>query len=35
MKRLVYSPAALASLEDILAWTIEQFGDDQAERYTG
>ena len=35
MKRIIYAPAALASLEDILTWTIEQFGDDQAERYTG
>ena len=34
MKRLIYSPAALASLEDILSWTIERFGDVQAERYT-
>lgn len=34
MKRLVYAPAALASLEDILAWTIENFGDAQAEHYT-
>ena len=35
MKRIVYAPAALDSLEDILTWTIEQFGDNQAERYTG
>ena len=35
MKRLSYAPAALAGLEDILEWTIEQFGDNQAERYTG
>lgn len=34
MKRIIYAPAALTSLEDILAWTIEQFGDDQAEHYT-
>lgn len=34
MKRLVYAPAALTSLEAILLWTIEQFGDAQAERYT-
>ena len=35
MKRIIYSPASLASLEAILRWTIEQFGDEQAERYTG
>lgn len=35
MKRLIYAPAALARLEDILEWTIERFGDVQAERYTG
>ena len=35
MKRIIYAPAALASLEAILVWTIEQFGDAQAERYTG
>lgn len=33
MKRLIYAPAALASLENIFAWTIEHFGDAQAERY--
>ena len=31
----IYAPAALASLEVILVWTIEQFGDAQAERHTG
>ncbi|MDE0538290.1 MAG: type II toxin-antitoxin system RelE/ParE family toxin [Rhodospirillales bacterium] len=35
MKRIIYAPAALDSLEDLLTWTIEQYGDDQAERYTG
>ena len=35
MKQIVYAPAALDSLEDILNWTIEQFGDDQAARYIG
>ena len=35
MKRIIYSPASLASLEAILRWTIEQFGDEQGERYTG
>ena len=35
MKRIIYAPAALDSLEDILNWTIEQFGDDQAARYIG
>lgn len=34
MKKLVYSPAALASLQDILEWTIERFGDVQAQKYT-
>jgi plasmid stabilization system protein ParE len=34
MKRLVYAPAALASLEDIFAWTIANFGDVQAQQYT-
>lgn len=33
MKRIIYAPAALASLEDILEWTIETFGDDQAQTY--
>ncbi|WP_299441806.1 type II toxin-antitoxin system RelE/ParE family toxin [uncultured Rhodospira sp.] len=33
MKRIMYAPAALASLEDILEWTIETFGDVQAEKY--
>lgn len=35
MKRLIFAPAALASLQDILDWTIMRFGDAQAERYTG
>lgn len=35
MKRIIYSPASLASLEAILRWTIEQSGDEQAERHTG
>jgi len=34
VKRIVYAPAALASLEDILEWTIRAFGDLQAEKYT-
>lgn len=34
MKRIVYAPAALASLQDILEWTIEAFGDAQAQKYT-
>ena len=33
MKRLIYSPAALSSIEDILEWTVETLGDAQAERY--
>ncbi|MEM5580846.1 type II toxin-antitoxin system RelE/ParE family toxin [Roseibium sp. AS2] len=34
MKQLVFSPAALSSLEDILFETIAAFGDAQAERYS-
>ncbi|WP_108260538.1 type II toxin-antitoxin system RelE/ParE family toxin [Mangrovicoccus ximenensis] len=34
MKDIVYAPAALASLQDILEWTIGRHGDAQAERYT-
>jgi len=34
MKRIVYAPAALASLQDILEWTIREFGDAQAQKYT-
>ena len=34
MKRIAYAPAALASLEDILEWTIRAFGDAQAQKYT-
>ena len=33
MKRLIYSPAALSSIEDILEWTVETLGDAQAERH--
>jgi len=31
MKRIVYAPAALASLQDILERTIREFGDAQAQ----
>lgn len=34
MKKLVYTRTALASLEDILDWTIQTFGDAQAADYT-
>lgn len=34
MKRVVYSPAALASLREILTWTIDHFGEAQARRYS-
>ncbi|MCO6188510.1 type II toxin-antitoxin system RelE/ParE family toxin [Rhizobium sp. L1K21] len=33
MKTVVYSPAALARLEDIADYTFEQFGEAQAEAY--
>ena len=34
MKRVEYSPAALASFDDILDYTLENFGMDQAACYT-
>lgn len=33
MKTLVFAPAALDRLTDILAWTAERFGEAQAEAY--
>lgn len=35
MKRLVFAPAALARLDEILDYTLTRFGAEQAERYTG
>ncbi len=34
MKTIVYAPAALSSLADILEYTIEKFGGAQADVYT-
>lgn len=34
MKRVVFAPAALASFDDILRYTIDQFGETQADNYT-
>ncbi|MBY5941051.1 type II toxin-antitoxin system RelE/ParE family toxin [Halomonas sp. DP5N14-9] len=31
---MIYAPAALASLKDILRWTLSEFGEARAERYT-
>ncbi|MDE0335156.1 MAG: type II toxin-antitoxin system RelE/ParE family toxin [Defluviicoccus sp.] len=33
MKTVVFAPAALDRLADILAWTVERFGEAQAEAY--
>ena len=33
MKAVVFAPAALNRLADILAWTVERFGEAQAEAY--
>ncbi len=33
MKRVVFAPAALERLDDILAWTVEKFGEGQAGVY--
>ena len=33
MKMVVFAPAALDRLADILAWTVERFGEAQAETY--
>ena len=35
MKTVVFAPAALARLSDILAYTVERFGEAQAETYAG
>ena len=33
MKSVVFAPAALDRLADILAWTVDRFGETQAEAY--
>ena len=35
MKTVVFSPAALDRLAELLAWTVERFGEAQAEAYAG
>ncbi len=34
MKRIIFAPAALASFDDIIAYTLGQFGAAQADTYT-